>query len=218
MRELPAGDDAVIFDYSADTDPPAAAALAAAVLRAAASAGELMLSDVVPTADAVLVQAPPGAGLDLGGVRRILARAQRPAGGITAGPQVQIPVVYDGADLDEAAGCVGLTAAELVSAHTTIVWRVQFMGFAPGFGYLVPVGGPPAARAAFGALTRRRQSRPAVPPGAVAAAAGYSAVYPSASPGGWFLLGRTDIGLWDVEAQPPALLAAGATVRFQCAD
>ncbi|GAA4738538.1 allophanate hydrolase subunit 1 [Gordonia alkaliphila] len=220
MRELPAGDDAVVLDFSTTADPTAASR-AAHTLRAAMAAGTLNISDAVPTATAVLVQAEPGTGLDVLAVRRILHAAPLPASSAARAadaPVVHIPVRYDGADLNDVAAAVGLAADEVIAAHTAIGWRVQFMGFAPGFGYLVPATGPAAARAVFADLTRRTQSRPAVPAGAVAVAAGYSAVYPRTSPGGWFLLGRTDIHLWDVASDPPALLAAGTTVRFECAD
>ncbi|GAA3968278.1 carboxyltransferase domain-containing protein [Gordonia caeni] len=220
MRELPAGDDAVVLDFSATSDPAAAALTAAHRLRAAAAAGELAVGDVVPTAHAVLVQAEPGTGLDVLAVRRVLHRPHpAPVGtGAGDGRETQIPVHYDGADLRAVADHAGLTPQDVIDAHTAVSWRVQFMGFAPGFGYLVPESGPAQARAVFTALGRRAQSRPAVPPGAVAAAAGYSAVYPRTSPGGWFLLGHTDIEMWNVADEPPARLSAGDVVRFTCVD
>ncbi|MFC0314427.1 allophanate hydrolase subunit 1 [Gordonia phosphorivorans] len=219
MRELPAGDDAVVLDFSSAADPTAPGR-AAQALRSAADRGMLRISDAVPTASSVLVQAEPGTGLDVLAVRRVLRDLPPPgpdndAATVTA---LIVPVTYDGADLDELAALVGRTADDVVAAHTAIEWRVQFMGFAPGFGYLVPAAGPESARSLFTGLRRREQSRPAVPAGAVAAAAGYSAVYPRISPGGWFLLGRTDLDMWNVDATPPALLSAGRTVRFECAD
>ncbi|HCS57200.1 MAG TPA: allophanate hydrolase [Gordonia polyisoprenivorans] len=89
-------------------------------------------------------------------------------------------------------------------------WRVQFMGFAPGFGYLVPEDADnPLLR-----IGRRTQPRTRVPAGAVAVAAGYSAIYPRPSPGGWHLLGHSDIRLWDETSDPPSLLSPGTLVRF----
>lgn len=186
MRELSAGDDAVLLDFAGAADP-GAAPRAADVLRAAAARGELAVIDVVPAAETVLVQAAPGHRLDVLAVRRVLRRAARSGGaaGAEAAPAVTIPVRYDGADLDEAAELAGTSAAAVIDAHTAIGWRVQFMGFAPGFGYLVP--GPESPAAAVDLLApigRRSQARPAVPAG----------------------------------AQPPALLAPGAAVRFTCAD
>lgn len=217
MREHSAGDDAVLLDFSGDADPAASAASAARRLRAAASAGEFAVCDVIATAAAVLVQAEPGRGIDALGVRRALSAVGSATGEAVETELVDVPVTYDGADLDEVAGLAGVSPAEVIAAHCAVEWRVQFMGFAPGFGYLVPSpDSPDSARAVFADLTRRAQSRTAVPAGSVAVAAGYSAIYPRRSPGGWFLLGHTEIPLWNVEADPPAALSAGSVVRFRC--
>ncbi|MFT3659975.1 MAG: carboxyltransferase domain-containing protein [Gordonia sp. (in: high G+C Gram-positive bacteria)] len=221
MRELPAGDDAVLLDFSDDDDPAAAAAHCARVLREAAAAGGPDIADAVPSAYGVLVQGRPGHGIDVLGVRRVLRSAvpgeTSPAVADPAG--IVIPAIYDGADLHDVAARAGVSPLAVVRAHCAVRWRVQFMGFAPGFGYLVPDADSPAdARAVFAPLTRRDQPRPAVPAGSVAVAAGYSAIYPRTSPGGWFLLGRTDREMWDLGADPPALLSAGTRVRFTCAD
>lgn len=120
---------------------------------------------------------------------------------------VLIPVHYDGADLDDVARLLGMTVAEVIAAHTGTVWRCGFVGFAPGFGYL---------ESPDGRLTvpRRDQARTAIPAGAVALAGGYSAVYPRGTPGGWQLIGRTEVPMWDVDRDPPALIRAGVAVRF----
>jgi KipI family sensor histidine kinase inhibitor len=97
--------------------------------------------------------------------------------------------------------------AEVVSAHTATPWRVGFGGFAPGFAYLV--GGDPRLE-----VPRRAEPRPSVPAGAVGLAGRYSGIYPRSSPGGWQLIGHTDAVLFDVDADPPALLQPGMTVRF----
>ena len=128
----------------------------------------------------------------------------------TAAPEgavVEVAVHYDGPDLAEVADLTGLTPAEVVDAHTGTPWTVAFGGFAPGFGYLV--GGDPRLR-----VPRREVSRPSVPAGSVGLAGEFSGVYPRPSPGGWQLIGSTDAVLWDVERDPPALLAPGTTVRF----
>lgn len=235
MQERPAGDDAVLLDFGDAADPGLAASWAAGLIATAAAQGRLLVSDVIPAAETVLVQAAPGSGLDVLGVRRVLRElhdeaapssrtAYRPSptgSPVPAGetPTVVLAVHYDGADLAEVAAHAGTTTEGVIAAHTAIRWRVQFMGFAPGFGYLVPAPESPAgARAMFASLSRRAESRPAVPAGSVAVAAGYSAVYPRPSPGGWFLLGHTVIPVWNIDAKPPALLSAGATVRFTCAD
>jgi KipI family sensor histidine kinase inhibitor len=121
---------------------------------------------------------------------------------------VTIEVVYDGADLAEVGRLTGLAAAGVVAAHTGAAWTAAFGGFAPGFAYLV--GGDPQL-----AVPRRATPRTAVPAGAVALAGGYSAVYPSQSPGGWQLIGRTDTVLWDLARSSPALIKPGTTVQFK---
>jgi KipI family sensor histidine kinase inhibitor len=119
-----------------------------------------------------------------------------------------IDVRYDGEDVDEVARLTGLTPAEVVAAHTGTPWRVAFCGFAPGFSYLV--GGDPRLR-----VPRRDEARVRVPAGAVAIAGEFSSIYPRVSPGGWQLLGHTDAVLWDVAAEPPAVLLPGAVVEFR---
>ena len=121
---------------------------------------------------------------------------------------VVIPVVYDGADLEETARRAGLSVDEVVRRHTAGDYVVAFCGFAPGFGYLT--GLDPTLM-----LPRRSVPRTRVPAGSVAISDRYTSVYPVASPGGWHILGRTTMSMWDVERQPPALLAPGTRVRFE---
>jgi len=120
---------------------------------------------------------------------------------------VELPVRYDGDDLAEVAALLGVTAAEVVERHTASAWRVAFGGFAPGFAYLVTDHDGLV-------VPRRATPRTAVPAGAVGLAGEFSGVYPRSSPGGWQLIGRTDATLWDVAADPPALLRPGVVVRF----
>ncbi|HET9631312.1 MAG TPA: carboxyltransferase domain-containing protein, partial [Terrabacter sp.] len=128
-----------------------------------------------------------------------------------SGHAVELPVRYDGPDLEDVARHTGLTPATVVRAHTATPWRVGFGGFAPGFAYLV--GGDRRLH-----VPRRAEPRPRVPTGAVGLAGEFSGVYPQESPGGWQLVGTTEVVLWDVERDPPALLAPGTTVRFVDAD
>jgi KipI family sensor histidine kinase inhibitor len=125
----------------------------------------------------------------------------------TAAGIVEIPVVYDGDDLDSVAALTGLTVAEVIALHAGSEFVVGWLGFAPGFAYLI--GLDPRLH-----VPRLDAPRTSVPPGSVAIAGPYSAVYPSASPGGWRLLGRTDVRVWDVAADPPAKLPPGTRVRF----
>ncbi|HWK78988.1 urea amidolyase family protein [Microbacterium sp.] len=121
--------------------------------------------------------------------------------------EVTIPVHYDGEDLAEAASLLGVSADELVSRHLAADWQVAFSGFAPGFGYVV------SSDPLFD-VPRRSSPRTRVPAGSVALAGAFTGVYPRESPGGWQLIGRTDAVMWDIDRDPPALLAPGTSVRF----
>ncbi|MGW1463275.1 5-oxoprolinase subunit B family protein [Streptomyces sp. NPDC002308] len=125
------------------------------------------------------------------------------------GPAVEIPVVYDGPDLDEVAALWGVPPGEVAAVHSGTAFRVAFCGFAPGFGYLT--GLPERLH-----VPRRATPRTRVPAGALALAGPYTGVYPRVSPGGWQLIGRMPdpARLWDPSRDPAALLAPGARVRF----
>ena len=123
------------------------------------------------------------------------------------GEVTTIPVTYDGKDLDAVAALIGATADQLVAWHTGQTWTSAFCGFAPGFSYLT--GTAPSLD-----LPRRATSRTSVPAGSVALAGEFSAVYPRASPGGWQLIGRTDVAMWSLDRDPPALAPAGTRIRF----
>jgi len=126
--------------------------------------------------------------------------------------EIAIEVVYDGADLRDVADLLATTVEGVVAGHMSQLWRVAMMGFAPGFGYLEPVG-PTVLD--WMSLGRRSSPRPRVPRGSVAVAAGMSAVYPAAMPGGWHLLGSTDQTMFDVsQTDRPAHVAPGDLVRF----
>ena len=124
-----------------------------------------------------------------------------------SGRLVEIPVVYDGEDLGYVADATGLTVQELVDAHTAVGHRAAFCGFAAGFAYL-EVGDQRLT------IARRATPRQRVPIGSVALAAGYTAVYPVASPGGWHLIGRTEARMWDPHRERPSLIEPGDVVRF----
>lgn len=175
--------------------------------------------DVLPAAETVLVtlSAPDAAAHVRAQLVQLLCAIDTSADvsrGTSADPPddpVRIPVRYDGVDLLEVAGLLEMSVVELVEAHTGVLWRCAFVGFAPGFGYL-ECGDSRLA------VPRRTEPRTAIPVGAVALAGGYSGVYPRASPGGWQLIGHTDAPMWDPERDPPALVRAGATVRFVAVD
>jgi KipI family sensor histidine kinase inhibitor len=126
-------------------------------------------------------------------------------------PAVELPVRYDGPDLDEVATLTGLSTAEVVRLHTDTEFTVAFTGFAPGFAYLA---GLPEELT----VPRRTVPRTKVAAGAVGLAGPYSGVYPRASPGGWQIIGHLAPHaetLWDVQREAPALLRPGMRVRFR---
>ena len=190
------GLEAVLVD-----DPPGGPAAWSAGLR---WSGQRGLVDVVPAASTVLVRFASEHECREG----VLHFADvEPVSLAAADDEVVIPVRYDGPDLDAVAADIGLTVEEVVLAHSGASYRVAFCGFAPGFGYLT--GLPDRLH-----LPRRATPRTNVPAGSVAIAAGYAAVYPADSPGGWHLLGSTEIVLFDPDRDPPALLVPGTPVRF----
>jgi KipI family sensor histidine kinase inhibitor len=201
MRLLPCGDAAVLAELD---DLDAVLDLYGALLGTAVSG----VVDVVPAARTLLVRFDPSK-TDAGAVARTL-RSTRPRGGSSRPKHapVEIPVRYDGDDLPDVARLTGLPEAEVVDLHTSIEWTVAFVGFAPGFGYLV--GGDERLH-----VPRRDDPRTRVPTGSVGLAGPFSGVYPRDSPGGWQLIGRTDAVLWDLDRDPPALLVPGARVRFR---
>ena len=209
LRILPAGDRALLVA------PPGRETLAPFVDRLRRQQPE-GVQDIVPAAETVLVTLtrPSDEAAVRARLKELFALSSTdevdPSEEVTGPPDdetLTIPVRYDGEDLEQVADLLSLTVAEVVAAHTGTVWRCAFVGFAPGFGYLES----PDDRLV---VPRRPQSRTRVNAGAVALADGYTAVYPRPSPGGWQLIGTTDLALWDLSRQPPALLHPGTRVRF----
>ena len=196
---LPCGDRALLVEVAG---LPEVAAVRTALERAPLPGQR----DLVPAARTVLVvldRAPSD--LDAATLRRLDPSASASA---AAGKSLELPVVFDGADLADVAELTGRSVAALVEALTTAELTVAFGGFAPGFGYLS--GLPEELH-----VPRRATPRARVPAGSVALAGPFAGVYPQASPGGWQLVGRTDAVLFDVDRDPPALLVPGTAVRFR---
>jgi KipI family sensor histidine kinase inhibitor len=124
------------------------------------------------------------------------------------GRLVTIPTSYDGPDLEEVAERTGLTREEVIRRHAGREYEVFLLGFAPGWAYLGELD--PALE-----LPRRASPRTRVPAGSVAIAGKQTGVYPIVTPGGWHLIGRTDLTMFDPKGTPPALLAPGDRVRFE---
>ena len=119
-----------------------------------------------------------------------------------------IPVVYDGPDLDAVAELTGLAAHEVGARHAAIEFRVLFCGFAPGFAYLGDL--PPELQ-----VERLATPRTRTPAGSVAIAGSMSGIYPADLPGGWRVIGRAEVALFDPRRDPPVLLLPGDRVRFE---
>jgi KipI family sensor histidine kinase inhibitor len=138
----------------------------------------------------------------------------QPDPAITQAQTIDIPIVYGGEygeDLATAAAELGIAASELIARHGAASYTVAMIGFAPGFPYLL--GLDPAL-----SLPRLATPRTHVPAGSVAIGGAQTGIYPRASPGGWRLIGRTPLRLFDPTRDPPSLLAPGDRVRFRRID
>ncbi|WP_031470095.1 5-oxoprolinase subunit B family protein [Sciscionella sediminilitoris] len=162
--------------------------------------------DIVPGARTVLFKIDPSR-TRLDELERAIRTPFAPCGNESSETLVELPVSYEGDDLAEVAGILGCTTEAVIHRHTGTEWRVAFCGFAPGFAYLHPVHGE-------WNLPRRDTPRTHVPAGSVGLAGALSGVYPRSSPGGWQLIGRTAVELFDQSRTPPALLTPGTRVRF----
>ena len=168
------------------------------------------IDEIVPAARTLLIHIQPGVQTPSGIARALAGRCpcvHVESGDALGGGRVEIPVRYDGEDLAAVAQILGTTPEEVVRMHTGSDYTVAFTGFAPGFAYLS--GGDTRLQ-----VPRRSTPRTRVPAGSVALAGGFSAVYPDATPGGWQLLGSTEVRMWDLQRDPPALLQPGMRVRF----
>lgn len=200
MRILPVSLDAVLVELSGLDET-------LALLEALQADPVEGVVDLVPAARTLLVQFQPWVCTQAALVAQIRSRQGRPRAREQAGELVQIPVRYDGEDLPEMAAYLKLTADELVRRHAALVWTVAFTGFAPGFAYLA--GGDPVFD-----VPRRSSPRTRIPAGSVGLAGRFSGVYPRATPGGWQLIGTTDVPMWDLARATPALLQPGMRVQF----
>lgn len=198
MQVLRVGESALLVECAT----PDEVAATYRMLRARAS--ETDAQDLVPAARTVLLDglADASATAALIGGWEVEGSAAAPAGAL-----VEIPTTYDGPDLAEVARQWDMTTTEVVRIHQEAPFEVVFCGFAPGFAYCA--GLPDGL-----SVARRPDPRPRVPAGSVGLAGEYTGVYPSTSPGGWQLIGRTEVPLWVPERDRPALLAPGDLVRF----
>ncbi len=199
MRVLPCGDTALLVEVDTLDE---VLGLAAA-LREDLPAG---VTELVPAARTLLLICRPDL-KDLSAIADVVRRTPVQAGTPPAVGHVEVPVRYDGEDLHDVATLTGLGERDIVERHLAAEWTVAFCGFSPGFGYLV-------AGSDWPQVPRRDSPRTKVPPGSVGLAGEFSGVYPRESPGGWQLIGRTELPIFDLTADPPALLRPGVRVRF----
>jgi len=209
-RFLSAGDTALVVEFGEVVDP----ALNHRVMRlgeAARRAGVAGVVDLVPTFRSLMVHYDPTVTTRHGleeGLRKLLGETGSAA---VTGRLWEFPVLYGdevGPDLDEVAKRTGLTPERVVELHAGTEYEAYMMGFMPGLAYL---GIIPAELE----LPRRSEPRVRVPAGSVAIATNLTNVYSLESPGGWHLLGRTPVAFFDLQRDPPVLLAAGDRVRFK---
>jgi inhibitor of KinA len=211
MRILEQGEGGFVVELGDAIDDAINArvhALAAAV-RARLSAD---VTEVIPSYRSLLILHDPVGSPRAGLVRRVRALAASLGDAPLAGPDrvVRLPVCYGGAlgpDLEEVAALTGRSAQAVVSLHASPIYRVHMLGFTPGFPYL---GGLDPALS----VPRLEVPRSRIPPGSVAIGGDQTGVYPVESPGGWRLVGRTPLRLFDPLRPRPFLLAAGDGLRF----
>jgi len=164
------------------------------------------ITEIVPAARTLLVYFQPSA-TTLHQLARRIARRDIRRGTMREGQQVTIPVHYNGEDLEDVATILEVTPEALIERHQASLWQVAFTGFAPGFAYMVPEEGT-------WNIPRRSSPRTRIPAGSVALAGEFSGIYPQASPGGWQLIGQTELQMWDLQRAQPALLIPGTRVQF----
>lgn len=208
MRIREAGDSGLVAELETTIDAAvnARAIGIAAAVRAERIAG---VRDVMSTFHSVAVSFDPLVA-DRAYVRTALGQAGQRAAPPSTGRTVEVPVTYGGEagpDLEDVAAFAGCTPAEVIERHTSRAYRVFMVGFLPGYPYMAAVDEAIAA-------PRRATPRLRVPAGSVGIAGRQTGIYPRESPGGWQIVGRTTLTLFDPDAPQPALFAPGDEVRF----
>ncbi|MCT4701380.1 5-oxoprolinase/urea amidolyase family protein [Enterobacteriaceae bacterium H20N1] len=164
------------------------------------------IEEIIPAARTLLIRFQPTQ-TSVAKLAEQIARRPLTQRGQRSGQQVTIPVHYNGEDLSAVAELMGIGVQEVIRRHQESTWNVAFTGFAPGFAYMVSDNGG-------WRIPRRSTPRTRIPAGSVALAGEFSGIYPQASPGGWQLIGQTELQMWDMAREQPALLLPGAQVRF----
>ncbi|PYR66061.1 MAG: urea carboxylase [Acidobacteria bacterium] len=208
MTIADAGDSALLLELEPVIDP---AVNARAIAIAAAIAADCVdgVRDVVPTYRSVAVHFDP-LKTDVERLRERMSRAVQSLPAPREGSLIEVPVTYggeDGPDLQEVAAFAGLTQDKVIDRHCAAEYRVFMLGFLPGFAYMGSVDERIAA-------PRKATPRTRIPAGSVGIAGSQTGIYPRQSPGGWQLIGRTSVQVFDPNREPASLFAAGDRVRF----
>jgi KipI family sensor histidine kinase inhibitor len=209
-RLLPAGDSAIVAEYGDGIDT-AINARVRSLQRALEAGAHDAIIETVPTYRSLMVHYDPMVLSHESAAALIAATAERlPEEAREAIRTIEIPVLYGGdagPDLEDVAALAGLDAQAVVDLHAGGEYVVFMLGFMPGFPYL---GGLPVSIA----TPRLPTPRTLVPAGSVGIAGAQTGIYPTASPGGWRLIGQTPVRLFDPRLTPPALLEPGDHLRF----
>ncbi len=215
LRLLDAGDAAFTVEFGNAIDPALLAsvnALDVAIAREHAACRLPGLIETMPTFRSLTVFFDPlvtGRGALIDALQPLLAAAEHAVP--VEGRHWCLPACYGGEagpDLTETARAIGASEDEVIALHCGTEYRVYMLGFLPGFPFMGDV-------AESLRLPRRAEPRVRVPAGSIAIATGLTAIYPWESPGGWHLLGRCPVPLFDARRASPSLLAAGDRVRFE---
>lgn len=211
MHYAPLGDHAVLITLGDGISEAMNRSVREASARIAA-ARIPGVTDIVPAFASVAVHYQPGPGRIQSEIVTALRTVLASEASMQLPPPrlVEIPVCYGGdlgPDLEELASMHELSPPDVISLHSSAEYLVYMIGFMPGFAYL---GGLPPELA----TPRRSSPRTNVPAGAVGIGGQQTGIYPLESPGGWNLIGRTPIAMFDIRRDEPALLASGDRVRF----
>jgi len=203
-----AGDSAVLLELDAVIDP-GVNARAIAIAHAIAGSRFAGVRDVIPTYRSVAVHFDPLA-TDVAAVTHAMLEAAHAAPEAREGALVEVPVSYggaDGPDLRDVAAFAGLSERDVIGRHSAVEYRVFMLGFLPGYAYMGIVDEAIAS-------PRRATPRTRVPAGSVGIAGRQTGIYPRQSPGGWQLIGRTSLPVFDPSRDPASIFAPGDRVRF----